>query len=164
MQTSQIPSGGPGRTGTGAQGEPVRAPLQYVTFTSNGGHYGVDIMAVREIRSWQPTTPLPGRGAGARGVLDIRGQVVEVFDLSQVLGGPPLEAARGNVVLVLALDSRTIGILVDSVSDIIQVGADTLMPVPTAGAVSSAVGQIRGMVHHEDRLIAIVSLEDLFPG
>ncbi len=164
MQTPQIASGGPGFAGAGAQGDTMRASAQYVTFTSTGGHYGVDIMAVREIRSWQPTTPLPGRGAGARGVLDIRGQVVELFDLSQVLGGPPLEAAPGSVVLVLTLDSRTIGILVDSVSDIIQVGADSLMPVPTAGVLGSAVGQIRGMVHHEDRLIAIVSLEDLFPG
>ncbi|MBK8086258.1 MAG: purine-binding chemotaxis protein CheW [Devosia sp.] len=164
MHASQSGAPSPSRANGAITGDQARATEQYVTFISNGAHYGVDIMAVREIRSWQPTTQLPGRSPGARGVLDIRGQVVEVFDLSQVLGGPPLEVARGNVVLVLALDSCTIGILVDSVSDIIQVGAETLMPVPDAGAVSTNVGQIRGMVHHEDRLIAIVSLEDLFPG
>ena len=145
-------------------GEAGRPTDQYVTFTSNSGHYGVDIMAVREIRSWQPTTPLPGRTLGARGVLDIRGKVVEVFDLSVMLGGPPLELGAGNVVLVLAMASRTVGILVDSVSDIIQTGLETLMSVPTAGMDMSGQGQVAAMVHHEDRLIAILALERLFPG
>jgi purine-binding chemotaxis protein CheW len=162
MQFAQ--SASPIRPAAEMMGDQTRATDQYVTFISNGAHYGVDIMAVREIRSWQPTTQLPGRSRGARGVLDIRGQVVEVFDLSLTLGGPPLEAAAGNVVLVLALEKRTIGILVDSVSDIIQIGMDTLMPVPVAGADTTDVGQISGMVHHEDRLIAIVCLEQLFPG
>lgn len=145
-------------------GEPGRSTDQYVTFTSNGGHYGVDIMAVREIRSWQPTTPLPGRTLGARGVLDIRGKVVEVFDLSVMLGGPPLELSAGNVVLVLSMSSRTVGILVDSVSDIIQTGLETLMSVPSSGMEMAGHGQVAAMVHHEDRLIAILALERLFPG
>jgi len=145
-------------------GEAGRPTDQYVTFTSNGGHYGVDIMAVREIRSWQPTTPLPGRTLGARGVLDIRGKVVEVFDLSVMLGGPPLELSAGNVVLVLSMSNRTVGILVDSVSDIIQTGLETLMSVPKAGMETAGDGQVAAMVHHEDRLIAILALERLFPG
>lgn len=144
--------------------ETPRGTDQYVTFTSNGGHYAVDIMSVREIRSWQPTTPLPGRTTGARGVLDIRGKVVEVFDLSLMLGGPQLELGAGNVVLVLALAKRTVGILVDSVSDIIQTGLDTLMSVPNSGLSSADTGQVGAMVHHDDRLIAILALERLFPG
>lgn len=144
--------------------DPMRVADQFVTFACNGSHYGVDIMAVREIRSWQPTTILPGRPSGACGVLDIRGNVVEVFDLSAVMGGPALEPGPGNVVLVLAIEGRAVGILVDSVSDIIEAMSDQLMPVPEAGRGSDAVGHISSMVHHEDRLIAILALHESFPG
>lgn len=142
----------------------LRMADQFVTFACNGSQYGVDIMAVREIRSWQPTTVLPGRPDGACGVLDIRGSVVEVFDLSAVMGGPPLEPGPGNVVLVLAIGGRAVGILVDSVSDIIEAMSDQLMPVPDSGRVSDGISHISSMVHHEDRLVAILTLHESFPG
>ena len=142
----------------------LRIADQFVTFACNGSQYGVDIMAVREIRSWQPTTVLPGRPDGACGVLDIRGSVVEVFDLSAVMGGRPLEPGPGNVVLVLAIEGRAVGILVDSVSDIIEAMSDQLMPVPDAGRGTGGVSHISSMVHHEDRLVAILTLHESFPG
>ena len=142
----------------------VRIADQFVTFACNGSHYGVDIMAVREIRSWQPTTTLPGRPDGACGVLDIRGNVVEVFDLSAVMGGRLLEPGPGNVVLVLAIEGRAVGILVDSVSDIIEARPDQLMAMPDAGRASAGPSHISSMVHHEDRLIAILALDGSFPG
>lgn len=134
---------------------------QFITFASDGVDYGVGIMAVREIRSWQPTTPLPKRGSAAKGVLDVRGTVVEVFELAGLLGGRTREPTTGSVVLVLALEDRTIGLLVDSVSDIIQAPQDELLPVPRLNeGVADPVGC---MVSTGDRMVGILDLKALFP-
>ena len=136
------------------------AVQQFVTFSSGPSHYGVDIMAVREIRSWQPATQLAGRSAVSRGVLDIRGQVVEVLDLAVLLGGIPTEAGRGSVVLVLSRADRTLGLLVDSVSDIIQVEAQNIMPLP-ASLNAAGDEHVLGMANHDQRLIALLDVDEV---
>jgi purine-binding chemotaxis protein CheW len=133
---------------------------QFVTFSSGEIRLGVDIMAVREIRSWQPATQLAGRPSVSRGVLDIRGQVVEVLDLSVLLGGAQTPADRGSVVLVLSIEERTVGLLVDAVSDIIQVESSQIMPVP-ASSDPSMVEHVSGMVNHDDRLVALLDVSVL---
>ena len=136
---------------------------QYVTFSCGETAYAVPIMAVREIRSWQPTTPLPGRVGAARGVLDIRGTVVEVFDLAALLGGSPIKPSTASVVLVLALETKIVGILVDAVSDIIQSRPGDLMPVPAQNVDGLWTGQVGAMISQEERLIAILDLDRVFP-
>jgi purine-binding chemotaxis protein CheW len=135
---------------------------QFVTFSAGGKAYGIDVMAVREIRSWSPITELPGGPFGARGVLDIRGSVVEVYDLSAILGGPSTEARPGHVVLVVLMGETNVGILVDSVSDIIFAEeADFRLP-PIAGR-DRETAKVSGLVRQDDRLIAILNLKALFP-
>lgn len=138
-------------------------PEQYVTFRSGNSRYGIDVMTVQEIRSWQPTTPLPQRPSSARGVLDIRGQVVEVFDLGKLLGGPAFEPDAGSVVLVLSLENRAMGVLVESVSDIIQVRAQDQMQVPRSAAGGTQSNQVLSMVNHEGQLVALLNADALFP-
>ena len=133
---------------------------QFVTFSAGDKAYGVDIMAVREIRSWSPTTELPDGPFGARGVLDIRGSVVEVYDLSAILGGPSTDARPGHVVLVVSLYDLNVGILVDSVSDIIFAEPGDFRKAPSAG---DPAAKVSGLVRQQDRLIAILNLEALFP-
>ncbi|MEQ1899450.1 MAG: chemotaxis protein CheW [Devosia sp.] len=135
---------------------------QFVAFSCGGTGYCLPIMTVREIRSWQPTTVLPGRISSARGVLDIRGTVVEVFDLSKLLGGPPIEPTAGSVVLVLALTDRVVGILVDAVSDIIQAHPGELMAVPDQRADTGSAGRVSAMISYQDRLIGILDLDVMF--
>lgn len=137
-----------------------RVAQQYVTFRSAGGQHGAGIMQVQEIRSWQQTAPLPNRPRAARGVLDIRGKVVEVFDLSTLLGGAALEPDKGSVILVLSLLDRTVGLLVESVSDIIQVEPGATMPVPNDSD-DPAIGCMDGMVNHEGTLVGLLDLEVL---
>ena len=135
---------------------------QFVTFSAADKAYGVDIMAVREIRSWSPTTELPGGPFGARGVLDIRGSIVEVYDLSSILGGPATEARPGHVVLVVSMGGTNVGILVDSVSDIIFAEEADFRSAPSAGRDRDSA-KVSGLVRLEDRLIAILNLKALFP-
>lgn len=132
---------------------------QYVTFSCTGRNYGVDIMSVREIRSWSPTTELPDQPNAACGVLDIRGEVIQVFDLSAVLGGSRTQVTDGHVVLVLSISGHTVGILVDAVSDIIHVGKDDMRPSPSAGRGGNKV--VKGIVKHEENIVAILDLSSV---
>ena len=147
---------------TAAAPAAVHALEQFVTFTCSGRAFGIDIMSVREIRSWSPTTELPGQPHGAKGVLDIRGSVVQVYDLAVLLGGYGSEVNTGQVVLVVSLDYQDVGLLVDTVSDIIFAQPEDLRPVPASGGDRSNA-MVSGMFKNEDRLIAILNLNAMFP-
>ena len=137
---------------------------QFVTFTCGDRSFGVDIMSVREIRSWSPTTALPSQPRGAKGVLDIRGSVVQIYDLDELLGGPGLarDGNAGRVVLVATLGTEDVGMLVDTVSDIIFARAEELLAVPRTGG-GTGPGMVSALVKNEDRLIGILDLKALFP-
>lgn len=141
-----------------------KVPDQFVTFTCGPRAFGIDIMAVREIRSWAPVTELPNQPFGAKGVLDIRGSIVQVYDLVALIGGQggDVESKGGQVVLVVSLKTQDVGLLVDAVSDIIFAQGEDLRPAPKASE-SSSSGSVLGLVKNEDRLIAILDLKALFP-
>jgi purine-binding chemotaxis protein CheW len=141
----------------------TRVPNQFVTFTCGDRAFGIDIMCVREIRSWSPTTELPAQPFGAKGVLDIRGSIVQVYDLESMLGGMGGGGQSGQVVLVVSLRNQDVGLMVDTVSDIIFAQPDDLRPVPATKGGHGA-GPVSGLVKNEDRLIAILDLSALFPG
>ena len=129
---------------------------QFATFHVGENAYGIDIMAVREIRSWTPTTRLPDQPHGARGVLDICGNIVEVFDLSVVLGSGASGEQSSQVVLVVAINDKDVGLTVDSISDIIDAADADLADPPTPG------GKLAAIVRQRDNLISILDLGALF--
>ena len=141
-----------------------RLPNQFVTFNCGSRAFGIDIMAVREIRSWAPVTELPHQPFGATGVLDIRGSIVQVFDLITLLGGESSdrEDRSAQVVLVVSLTTQDVGLLVDSVSDIIFAQGDELRSAPMTDGLDQA-NAVLGLVKKEDLLIAILDLKALFP-
>lgn len=135
-------------------------PDQFVTFTCGSRAFGIDIMSVREIRSWTPVTELPNQPYGACGVLDIRGNIVQVYDLASMIGTDSSADDAGQVVLVVSLLSQDVGLRVDTVSDIIFAQGDDMRPSPKGG---KGDGLVLGLVKNEDRLIAILDLKALFP-
>jgi purine-binding chemotaxis protein CheW len=136
---------------------------QFVTFTAGDRAFGIDIMSVREIRSWSPTTELPSQPFGAIGVLDIRGSIVQVYDLQRMLGSHGGSGEAGQVVLVVSLRHVDVGLLVNTVSDIIFAQGDDLRPLPGVKSKQASGGQVAFLVKNEDRLIAILDLAALFP-
>ena len=114
-------------------------------------------MSVQEIRSWSPTTAIPEQHHASVGVMDIRGEVIQVFDLSALLGVGHTEATEGHVVLVLTVGQAVAGVLVDAVSDIIQVDGGTLQPPPSIGG-RGRDGVVTGIVKQGDLLVAILDL------
>lgn len=133
-------------------------PNQFVTFSCAGRAYGLDVMTVREIRSWSPVTALPQQPFGAQGVLDIRGSTVQVFDLATLLGGSAGGDVASPVVLVVSLAHVDVGLVVDAVSDIIFAGPDDIRSPP-----KSSRSLVTALVRNEDRLVGILDLGALFP-
>ncbi|MFO7855209.1 MAG: chemotaxis protein CheW [Paracoccaceae bacterium] len=148
-------------------GEPVAtagaAYKQYVTFLVGDRAYGVDIVSVREIKQWSPTTALPNQPHYMRGVLNLRGTIVPVHDLRARFGDPLTDAAETHVVVIVWIGDQTVGVLVDAVSDIITVCGDEIRPVP-GGESDMDRSAINGLVSTESGMVALLDLDALFGG
>jgi len=134
---------------------------QYVTFMVGDRAYGVDIVAVREIKQWSPTTALPNQPHYMRGVLNLRGTIVPVHDLRARFGGAETEATENHVVVIVWIGEQTVGVLVDAVSDIIGVQNDEIRPVPSSD-VDMDQSAIGGLVTAESGMVALLDLDALF--
>ncbi len=135
---------------------------QYVTFLVGDRLYGVEIVSVREIKQWTPTTMLPNQPHYTRGVLNLRGTIVPVHDLRARFGGPLTEATENHVVVIASIEDQSVGILVDAVSDILTVSPEDVRPIP-AGAREMDLESISGLVSSDDQMIALLDLPRLFP-
>ena len=87
-------------------------------------------MSVREIRGWTPATALPHTPNFVRGVINLRGFVLPIIDLASRFGFPPTEPTAQHVIIVTQIANRTVGLLVDAVSDILTVTDDLVQPTP----------------------------------
>ena len=103
---------------------------ELMAFRIGAQEFCVDIMAVREIRGFAPATPLPQSPAFVRGVINLRGAVLPIIDLSARLGFPPAEPTARHVIMVVQVGNQTVGLLVDAVSDILTVAAESIQPTP----------------------------------
>lgn len=137
------------------------ATRQFVTFEIAEEEYGVDIMAVREIKAWSGTTKLPNSAKYMRGVINLRGVIVPIFDLRARFGEGLTEATKTHVVIIVAVDSRIIGILVDAVSDILTIPENEIQPVPRTDRTIDAQF-LQGLVSINERMVALLSVEQLF--
>ena len=103
---------------------------QYITFMANKQEFASNIMAIREIRGWTETTPLPHVPDYVRGVVNLRGLVLPVIDLKARLGLGMTEVTAKHVIIVINAGSRMTGILVDAVSDILTLAASDVQAPP----------------------------------
>jgi purine-binding chemotaxis protein CheW len=134
---------------------------QFITFTLGAEEYGIDIMVVREIKGWTETTMIPNAPAHVRGVINLRGVIVPIFDLRARFGVGLTVPTSMHVVIIVAAGTRTIGLLVDTVSDIISIDAKAIRPVPEMG-LPIEDQFLEGLVAIDDRMVTLVSLAGLF--
>ena len=137
---------------------------QFLTFTIGAEEYGVDIMTVREIKGWTETTRLPNTPEFMRGVMNLRGLIIPIFDLRTRFHLGQTDATPKHVVIILALGERNIGILVDAVSDILDASADAIKPAPTQDNEKSEKEMqcVSGLISHQDRMVVLLDVEKLF--
>ena len=143
-----------------AQSTRYGAHSQYVTFLVEDRTYGIDIKLVREIKQWSSTTALPSQPVYTRGVLNLRGTIVPVHDLRARFGGGLTEATQNHVVVIAWIGTKTVGILVDAVSDIVSVPTEEIKAVPSGQSDATFVS---GLVSSGEDMVALLDLNTLFP-
>jgi purine-binding chemotaxis protein CheW len=141
---------------TAAPIDPALASRQYLAFTLGGQEYGVDILRIQEIRGQTPITPLPQTPPWVKGAMNLRGSIVPVFDLRTRFGLPTAEYHRFSVIIVVSVGPRLIGLLVDAVSDVVDLGPDEIEPAPNVGGGDTLV---EGLGRRKDRLLILLDLE-----
>lgn len=134
--------------------------IELVTFHLGGQDYCIEIMQVREIRGWTPATPIPHSPSYVMGVINLRGTVMPIVDLAARFGHSPTVATPRHAIIVTQVGSRTAGLLVDAVSDIITIDEKEIQPTPD---VASTVARsfVRGVIALDGRMLSIISTEYL---
>jgi purine-binding chemotaxis protein CheW len=134
--------------------------VELLTFRISEQEYSLDIMCVREIRGWTTTTPLPHAPSYMKGVINLRGTVLPVMDLSERLGLPRTEHSDRNVIIVVNHGEAMTGLLVDAVSDIVALSDDELQP-PQDMSGSMPTGVIKALTLLGDRMIRVLDLPNV---
>ena len=135
---------------------------ELIAFRIGEQEFCVDIMAVREIRGWTPATPLPQSPGFVKGVINLRGAVLPIVDLSLRLGMKPAEPTARHVIIVAQVREKIVGLLVDAVSDILTVTDDIIQPTPEIAS-DLERSFARGILAIEGRMICVIELDSLFP-
>lgn len=135
---------------------------QYVTFTVGNEEYGVSILSVREIRGWTPESKLPNLPNFVRGVINLRGIIIPIFDLRARFGGGTTEVTKRHVVVVVQVGERIRGILVDAISDILAIAHDTIKPPPDVGGGMIDAQYLSGLYTAENRMVTLLDITRLF--
>jgi purine-binding chemotaxis protein CheW len=139
---------------------PASVPSQFISFAIGDDQYGVDIMAVREIKGWSEITHLPKQPDYVRGVLNLRGVIVPIIDLRCRFGQGLTEATALHIVIIVQAGSRPVGLLADRVLDIVSLDASQIQPVPRI-ARGARVDFLSGLVTVDNAMIAVIDLPNL---
>ncbi len=135
---------------------------ELIAFRIGDQEFCVNIMSVREIRGWTPATPMPHSPDYVLGVINLRGAVLPIIDLASRLGMKPAEPTVRHVIIVAQVKHKSVGLLVDAVSDILTVTDDKIQPTPDVAS-EIEKNYARGMLAMEGRMICMIELESLFP-
>ena len=135
---------------------------ELIAFRVGEQEFCVDIMSVREIRGWTPATPLPHAQSYMRGVINLRGSVLPVIDLSARLGFGVTDPQARHVIIVVRCGNQEAGLLVDAVCDILSVSDAMIQPTPNVAS-DRVKTFIRGIVAVEGRMIGVLAADRILP-
>jgi purine-binding chemotaxis protein CheW len=135
-----------------------------LTFSLGGEVYGVDILRVKEIRGWSPVTRIPQSASSVLGVLNLRGTVVPIIDLRLRFGMKSAEFTPITVIIVLSLNNgsgqREVGIVVDSVKDVVDIDVASIKPAPSMSSAGTN-GFIEGIATYDEQMLILLDAECL---
>ena len=137
---------------------------QYLTFLLAGVEYGVDILKVQEIRGWEQPTMLPNSLDYILGVINLRGTVVPIIDLRRRFSLEKSQLGQTTVVVVVKISSatkeRTVGIVVDAVSEVYNVSDEQVRPAPDLGGAIS-MEFVKGLVTVGEKMLILLDIDKL---
>ena len=147
-----------------AQHEAARAALtsggEFLTVRLGAEEYGIDILKVQEIRSYEQPTRIANAPAFVKGVVNLRGVIVPIVDLRLKLSCEAVEYNSFTVVIVLNVKGRIVGAVVDSVSDVLEIKGDSIKPAPEMTS-SLDEGYITGIASINERMLILADIESL---
>jgi purine-binding chemotaxis protein CheW len=147
--TSSITRTGELADGTGSE---------FLAFTLGSEEYGIDILKVQEIRGYEKVTALPQSPAYLKGIVNLRGIIVPVIDLRVKFGLPDPRYDAFTVVIILRIAQRVIGIVVDGVSDVVQLTAAEIRAAPSLGSLVDS-SYLAGLATQNERMILLMDIE-----
>jgi purine-binding chemotaxis protein CheW len=153
---------GPDASAVQALGNESRSaiPTQLISFAIGDDQYGVDIMAVREIKGWSEITHLPSQPDYVRGVLNLRGVIVPIVDLRCRFGQGVTQATPLHIMIIVQIAAKPIGLLADRVLDIVSLEESQVQPVPRI-AHAQRLNFLSGLVTIDGAMIALIDLPNL---
>lgn len=131
---------------------------ELIAFRLGQQEFCLDVMNVREIRGWTPATPLPHAPSYMLGVINLRGTVLPIIDLSARMGFPPAEPSTRHAIMVVEIGNQVIGFLVDAVSEIFSGKDEEVQPTPDVASATTR-NLIQGVIAAEGRMISVLSLD-----
>lgn len=163
-QTTASPDAAPGQLNpsnwNGGGARSAETQTQFISFAIGDDQYGVDIMAVREIKGWSDITHLPKQPEYVRGVLNLRGAIVPIVDLRCRFGQGLTETTPLHIVIIVQIGGRQVGLIGDRVLDIVSVDAAQIQPVPRTSQ-GATTDFLSGLVTHDNVMIALIDLPHL---
>jgi purine-binding chemotaxis protein CheW len=149
---------------TQPQSASAAASAQYLTFVCGGEEYGVEILRVQEIKGWEHVTRVPYAPPYVLGVMNLRGMIVPVIDLRTRLNLEKRNFDASTVVIVVRVQSsrgeKTVGIVVDAVSEVYSVQAEGIKPVPELGGIADD-SCVKGIATVEGKMVMLLDVNSL---
>lgn len=136
---------------------------EYLTFRLDQEEYGIDILKVQEIRGYEPPTRVANAPSFIKGVVNLRGTIVPIVDMRLKFNCSKAEYNTFTVVIILNLGSRIVGIVVDSVSDVMELPPESLKAAPDIDSVIDS-GAVLGLGSLGDRMLILLDIERLMSG
>jgi purine-binding chemotaxis protein CheW len=149
---------GPGQVST--NGTSQRLGGEFLTFRLGHEEYGIEILKVQEIRSYEPPTRIANSAPFFKGVVNLRGVIVPIVDLRLKFGCDSAEYNAFTVVIVLNIRGRVVGAVVDSVSDVLELPSEAVRPAPEIDAAVDT-SYITGIANVTDRMLILMDIESL---
>jgi purine-binding chemotaxis protein CheW len=170
--TTRPPGSRDSRLPAGSDAGASSAGGEFLTFRLGEEEYGIDILRVQEIRSYESPTRIANAPAFIKGVVNLRGVIVPIIDLRLKLGCEKVEYNGFTVVVVLNVRGRVVGAVVDSVSDVLELGKDHIKPAPELNSSIDAsyitgIGTIKnaqasdGIAAGSERMLILMDIEAL---
>ena len=132
---------------------------QWATFRLDKELYGIDVMSVQEVLRCTEITPVPGAPPFVLGIINLRGNVVTIIDSRSRFGLGQFTISDNSRIIIIEIDSQVLGLLVDSVAEVVDIADKEVEGAPNVGNDESAK-YIQGVCHKNDELLIMVGLEN----
>lgn len=136
-------------------------PIQWVTFRLGDEMYGINVMQVQEVLRLTEIAPVPGAPGYVIGIINLRGNVVTVIDLRNRFGLPSKESDDASRIVIIEAEDQVIGILVDSVAEVVELRSTDIETAPNVGNEESS-RYIQGVSSRGNELLILLDLNKLF--